>query len=77
MMKERVNISRREFLIRTTKVGVGVGAGFSLGFYLPGCSDKSTNTTDTKEPTATPSSVTETATEVPEVNAWVVIEKPE
>jgi isoquinoline 1-oxidoreductase beta subunit len=74
MMKERVNISRREFLIRTTKVGVGVGAGFSLGFYLPGCSDKSTNTTDTKEPTATPSSVTETATEVPEVNAWVVIE---
>jgi isoquinoline 1-oxidoreductase beta subunit len=73
-MKQRVNISRREFLIQTTKVGVGIGAGFSLGLYLPGCSDKSTETTDTGEPKATPSAASETSAEVPEVNAWVVIE---
>ncbi|WP_455367001.1 molybdopterin cofactor-binding domain-containing protein [Kaarinaea lacus] len=74
MSKERVNISRREFLIRTTKVGVGVGAGFSLGFYLPGCSNKSPDTTETKEPTATPSPAVEATAEVKEVNAWVVIQ---
>jgi isoquinoline 1-oxidoreductase beta subunit len=76
MSKERVNISRREFLIRTTKVSVGVGVGFSLGFYLPGCSDKSTGSKEINEPTATPSSATETSPEVREVNAWVVI-KPD
>jgi isoquinoline 1-oxidoreductase beta subunit len=75
-MKERVNISRREFLIRTTKVGVGVGAGFSLGFYLPGCKNKSTDTPTTSEVPAVPASVAEISTEIPEINAWVVI-KPD
>lgn len=75
-MKERVNISRREFLIQSTKVGVGIGAGFSLGFYLPGCSDRSPDKTGRQEPAAEVSSETETSTEVPEVNAWVVI-KPD
>ena len=74
MMKERVNVSRREFLIQTTKTGIGIGAGFSLGFYLPGCSDKSTETKETSEPVATPSSTPETAAQATEVNAWVVIE---
>jgi len=74
MSKERVNISRREFLIRTTKVGVGVGAGFSLGFYLPGCSNKSPETTETKAPAVTPSPAAGASAEIKEVNAWVVIE---
>lgn len=74
MMKERVNISRREFLIHSTRLGVGVGAGFSLGLYLPGCSDRSTDITDTNEVTTTPSSATENSAAAPEVNAWVVIE---
>ena len=73
-MKEQVNISRREFLVQTTKTSVGIGAGFSLGFYLPGCSDKSTETTVTSTPTVTPSSATKTSAEINEVNAWVVIE---
>jgi len=73
-MKERVNISRREFLIQTTKVGVGIGAGFSLGFYLPGCKNKSIETAE--KPALTPSSATETTAEGKEVNAWVVI-KPD
>jgi len=57
MKKERVNISRREFLIRTTTIG----AGFSLGMYLP---------MGKKAMAADGSTVDET----PEVNAWVVIE---
>ncbi|WP_455222980.1 molybdopterin cofactor-binding domain-containing protein [Kaarinaea lacus] len=73
-MKERVNISRREFLIQTTKAGVGIGAGFSLGFYLPGCKEKSAETTATSEAPATPSTAIETSADVKEVNAWVVIE---
>ena len=78
MKKERVNISRRDFLIRTTKVGVGVGAGFSLGLYLPGCSDGPVTATDTNS-TAMNSAAKENASpeekpETPEVNAWVVIE---
>ncbi len=74
MSKERVNISRREFLIRTTKVSVGVGAGFSLGFYLPGCGNKSPDSTETRAPEAAPSPAVEASAEVKEVNAWVVIE---
>ncbi len=57
MKKERVNISRREFLIRTTTIG----AGFSLGMYLP---------MGNKAMAAEVSS----DGEIPEVNAWVVIE---
>ena len=74
MSKERVNISRREFLIRTTKVSVGVGAGFSLGFCLPGCSNKSPDSTETKAPAATPSPAVAASAEIKEVNAWVVIQ---
>ena len=74
MSKERVTISRREFLILTTKVSVGVGAGFSLGFYLPGCSNKSPETTETKAPAAIPSPAVAASAEVKEVNAWVVIQ---
>lgn len=65
-MKERINISRREFMIRTSTIG----AGFSLGFYLPGCSDKSTETTDAGK---LAEQTVDTAAEVPEINAWVVI----
>ncbi|MGD8573159.1 MAG: molybdopterin-dependent oxidoreductase, partial [Gammaproteobacteria bacterium] len=71
MSKQRVNISRREFLITTTKVGVGLGAGFSLGFYLPGCKDGSR---DTDEPLVENVSATDESEAGTEVNAWVVIE---
>ena len=57
MKKERVNISRREFLIRTTTIG----AGFSLGMYLP-LGSQAMAAGDSAD------------TETPEVNAWVVIE---
>ena len=57
MKKERVNISRREFLIRTTTIG----AGFSLGMYLP-LGSQAMAAGDSAD------------TEIPEVNAWVVIE---
>ncbi|MGB5602842.1 MAG: molybdopterin cofactor-binding domain-containing protein [Gammaproteobacteria bacterium] len=57
MMKNyRVNVSRREFLIRSTTIG----AGFSLGLYLPSSS--------TVLAAEVPSSG------VLEINAWVVIE---
>ena len=68
MKKERINISRREFLIRTTTVG----AGFSLGLYLPGCSDGATPGGVTLDKESAPSQ--ENSAEVPEVDAWVVIE---
>ncbi len=57
MKKERVNISRREFLINTTTVG----AGFTLGLYLPLSSSVARAAEQT---TSAPT----------EVNAWVVIE---
>ena len=47
MKKELVTISRREFLIRTTKASVGVGAGFSLGLYLTACNDGPADAVDT------------------------------
>jgi len=56
-MKERVNISRRDFLIRTSTIG----AGFSLGLYLPLSSSVAL-------------AAEKTSAGVPEVNAWVVIE---
>jgi isoquinoline 1-oxidoreductase beta subunit len=58
MNKKRVNVSRREFLIRST----AVGTGFALGLYLP------LRINETEAATATASSG------VPEINAWVVIE---
>jgi isoquinoline 1-oxidoreductase beta subunit len=70
MKKERVNISRRDFLIRSTTVG----AGFSLGLYLPGCSDGPADAIDTNGAAVKFSSAKENLSGVPEVNAWVVIE---
>ena len=58
MKKERVNISRREFLIHTTTLG----AGFSLGLYLPLGSN------------AALAAAGSAPQAPPEVNAWVVIE---
>ncbi len=58
--KQRVNISRRDFLISTATVG----AGFSLGLYLPLRSSPSI---------AAEGSADKTSAEMPEVNAWVVI----
>ena len=63
MKKERISISRREFLIRSTTMG----AGFSLGLYLPLSSHAAMAATGTAD---------ESASAVPEVNAWVVI-KPD
>ena len=56
MNKQRVNISRREFLIG----GATVGAGFSLGLYLPLGGGNAF-------------AAEETPSAAPEVNAWVVI----
>jgi isoquinoline 1-oxidoreductase beta subunit len=61
MKKERVNISRRDFLVGTTTVA----AGFSLGLYLP---------LNSSAAMAADGAAEETSSEVPEVNAWVVIE---
>ncbi len=63
MKKERINVSRREFLIRSTTMG----AGFSLGLYLP---------VSSREALAAGNAAETVATEIPEVNAWVVI-KPD
>jgi isoquinoline 1-oxidoreductase beta subunit len=60
MKKQRINVSRRDFLIRNTTLG----AGFSLGLYLPVAS--------TAAFAADGVAVQTSAT--PEVNAWVVIE---
>ena len=70
MKNERINISRREFLIRTTTIG----AGFSLGLYLPGCSDSSTTGGTTGGVVEKSAAAKEGSSAVPEVNAWVVIE---
>ena len=59
MKKDRVKISRREFLIGTT----AAGAGFSLGMYLPLASSD-----------ANAASHEDGSSKTPEVNAWVVIE---
>ncbi len=61
MNKERVNVSRREFLIQTTVVGTG----FSLGLYLPLFGGKVF---------AAEGSAAKAASPVKEVDAWVVIE---
>ncbi len=60
MDKERINVSRREFLIHST----ALGAGFSLGLYLPFSGNAFA--AGGVAPTVSSS--------VPEVNAWVVIE---
>lgn len=68
MKKEIINVSRREFFITTGKVGTG----FTLGLYLSGCSeDKADAAKVTTE--AVKEQVTQLP-EVPEVNAWVMIQ---
>jgi len=63
MSSERINVSRREFLISSGKT-VGLGAGFSLGLYLPLIgSDALASEWDEK-----------LSAGMPEVDAWVVIE---
>jgi isoquinoline 1-oxidoreductase beta subunit len=63
MKKNRINVSRREFLISSSQLG----AGFTLGFYLPNAAFGKT---------VAQGGVEQNASEVPEVNAWVVI-KPD
>jgi len=68
MKKETINVSRREFMITSGKVG----AGFTLGLYLSACSDDSADATrvasdDVKAQVASD-------LKVPEVNAWVMIQ---
>jgi isoquinoline 1-oxidoreductase beta subunit len=62
MKKERINVSRREFLIRSSTMG----SGFALGLYLPLAS---------RELMAAEGAAAKAA-DIPEVNAWVVI-KPD
>ena len=61
MNKERINVSRREFLIRTS----ALGAGFSLGLYLPFTS---------RGAFAADGAAAQSVSPVKEVDAWVVIE---
>ena len=61
MKKNRINISRREFLISSSQLG----AGFTLGLYLPNAAFGKMVQRGASE---------NSASEVPEVNAWVVIE---
>ena len=68
MKKEIINVSRRDFFITSGKVG----AGFTLGLYLSACSDSSVDAIrvaggDVKGQLAA-------VPEVPEVNAWVMIQ---
>ena len=58
MSRERIDVSRREFLIRSG----AAGAGFALGLYLPIVGR-----------TAIAAEGQAAKTEAPEVNAWVVI----
>ena len=69
MKREIINVSRREFLISTGKLG----AGFTLAMYLPGCGDKSPEVPKMDTPTAA-AIVTEEVTQAPELGAWVVIQ---
>ena len=61
MKKERINVSRREFLINSGRLGTG----FTLGFCLPlaAIADDSAIQTSWKN-----------KSQAPEINAWVVIE---
>jgi isoquinoline 1-oxidoreductase beta subunit len=72
MKKEIINVSRREFLITSTKVG----AGFSLGLYLSACSEKTPVVADEMSG-ASPmpvQDISSPAKGVEEVNAWVVVQ---
>ena len=60
MKNERINVSRRDFLIHST----ALGTAFSLGLYLPVAS---------REAIAADGSAAQ-ALSKPEVNAWVVVQ---
>ena len=60
MKKERINVSRREFLVNST----ALGTGFSLGLYLPFVS---------RAAFAADGAAAQ-ALSTPEMNAWVVIQ---
>ena len=65
MKNEIINVSRREFFISSSKVG----AGFTLGLYLSGCSEDAADVAKVAGDV-----VTGKIAQVPEVNAWVMIQ---
>ena len=66
MTKERINVSRREFLVKST----AMGTGFSLGLSLPLASSAAMAADGAAAQNSTPQVLSE-----PEVNAWVVIQQ--
>lgn len=70
MKKEIINVSRRDFLISSGKVG----AGFSLGMYLTACSDETPDAIKAINGTSESAVVNKQTAQAPEVNAWVVIQ---
>lgn len=70
MKKEIINVSRRDFLISSGKVG----AGFSLGLYITACSDESGNASKLSNGLTESSVVNKQTAQSPEVNAWVMIQ---
>ena len=74
MKKEIINVSRRDFMITSGKLG----AGFTLGLYLPGCSEEKSaskvHTMSGASPVAPVQDISSPAKGVQEVNAWVVIQ---
>jgi isoquinoline 1-oxidoreductase subunit beta len=65
MKKERINVSRREFIINST----AIGTGYSLGMTLPFASSAAFAAGGVAEDSAVQ------ALSEPEVNAWVVIQQ--
>lgn len=70
MKKEIINVSRRDFLVSSSKVG----AGFSLGLYLTACSDEAPDGIKLSNGLTESSDVNKQTAQTPEVNAWVVIQ---
>ena len=73
MKKEIMNVSRREFLITSGKLG----AGFTLGLYLPAYSNQTSSgidATSSASPFVTPQSQLPQVKDAQEVNAWVVVQ---
>ena len=70
MKKEIINVSRRDFLISSGKVGTG----FSLGLYITACSDEAPDAIKASNGLTESSVVDKQIAQTPEVNAWVVIQ---
>ena len=70
MKKEIINVSRREFLVSSSKVGTG----FSLGLYITACSDEAPDAIKASNGLTESSVVNKQVAQTPEVNAWVVIQ---